>query len=219
MLLRLIAIAFLGGFLFFVAWHFWFLRSNRRRAAEILNWVKHAFDGHGEAASVRWVRASQFYISMYFPPSLFVRSSLLVKLRPRENPVRWLLSRIRCEPECLTFEADLDHAPGFDLEVHNHTWYGRTRRRFPGRSYNWVMEQAGPYVLSTRNDWQREITNMMNALMASRECECMSVCFRRSSPHFSVTVPLEAFAPDAQIQLEIFDVLRELATGASAARF
>jgi len=219
MLLRLVAIVSLAGLLFLVVWYFWFIRSNRRRAEEILHWVNRAFDGHGEAATVQWIGASRFFISMHAPPSLFIRTSLMVKLRPRENPIAWFLSRIRHEQECLTFQADLDSAPCFNLEVHNHTWYGRTRRRFPGRSQNWVMEQAGPYVLTTRNDWQRDITTMMNALLASRECECLSVCFRRSSPHLSVTVPVAALSPDEQVQLGIFDVLRELATGALAVRF
>jgi hypothetical protein len=81
------------------------------------------------------------------------------------------------------------------------------------------LEQSGPFVLTTRNEWQREITTMMNALVASRECDCSSVSFRRSSPHFSVTVPLNTIAPESQAQCEIFDVLRELAAGASTARF
>lgn len=219
MLLRLIAIDSLAALLLVAAWYLWFLRYNRRRAAEILNWVEHAFHGHGAAGSVRWAGASRFFIFMRFPPALFQRASLAVQLFPRETPVSWLMSRVRRRRETLTFQADLDNPPGFDLEVHNHRWYGRTRRRFPAKSPNWILEQAGPFVLTTRSDWPHEVTNLMNALLASRECDCLTVCFRRSSPHFSVTVPLDTFAPDAQGQLEVFEVLRELAAGASATRF
>ncbi|MGA3210271.1 MAG: hypothetical protein ABSD20_03135, partial [Terriglobales bacterium] len=181
--MRLIAIDCLAGLLFVAGWYFWFSRYNRRRASEILNWVERAFHGHGASGSVRWTGASRFFIFMHFPPTLFQRASLAVRLFPREAPISWLLSRLRHERETLTFQADLDTAPGFELEVQNHRWYGRTRRRFPPKEQNWIMEQAGPYVLTTRNDWQREITNMMNALLASRECDCLTVCFRRSSPH------------------------------------
>ena len=43
-------------------------------------------------------------------------------------------------------------------------------------------------VLTTRNDWQREITAMMSALVASRDCDFLTVNFRKASPHFSATV-------------------------------
>jgi hypothetical protein len=143
---------------------------------------------------------------------------LTVQLFPRQWPLSWLLRRARREKETITFQADLDSAPCFDLEVHNHRWYGPKRPR-SGKLRLWKMQPAKPFVLTTRNEWQREVTTMMNALVASRECDCSSVCIRRSSPHFSVTVPLETLAPEARSQAAIFDVLRELAIGASTARF
>ncbi len=219
MLLRLIAIDVLAGVSLVVAWYFWFLRYNRRKAVEVLQWVERAFRGHGHVASVHWAAASRFHVQMRLSGNLFRHVSLVVQLFPREVPFAWVLSRIRRQQETLTFQADLDCGPSFNLEVHNHRWYGRTRRRFPNKNQNWVLEQAGPFVLTTRNDWQREITTMMGALVASRECDCLTVSFRRTSPHFSVTVPLESIAPESQTQSEIFDVLRELAAGASAARF
>ena len=60
---------------------------------------------------------------------------------------------------------------------------------------------------------------MMTALVASRDCDFHSVSFRRASPHFSATVPLESISPDSQCEAEIFEVLRELAACASASRF
>jgi hypothetical protein len=219
MLVRLIAIDVLAGVLLAVAWYFWFAHYNRRKAVEVLHWVERAFGGHGEVASVHWATASRFRVQMRLVPTVFHHASLLVQFFPRELPFSWLVSRTRRQRETLTFEADLDGPPSFNLEVHNHRWYGRTRRRLPAKSQNWTLEQAGPFVLTTRNDWQREITTMMSALVASRECDCSTVCFRRSSPHFSVTVPLETISPESQTQSEIFDVLRELAAGASTARF
>ncbi len=73
--------------------------------------------------------------------------------------------------------------------------------------------------MTTRNEWQHNITGMMRALIVSRDCDVLTVCFRRSSPHFSVTVPLETLAPESQARPDILDMLRELAAGAASARF
>jgi hypothetical protein len=219
MLLRLAGIGVVAGFLCVLAWYFWFRRCNRRKAAEVLRWVEFAFHGHGRVVSVHWQRASSFRMRLRLSTVVFRRAVLFVRLLPRENPILWLLGRIRGQQETVTFQADLESQPNFDLEVHNRRWYGRTERRSQPDTRDWILQPVGPFVLTTRNDWQREITNMMSALVASRECDCSTVCFRRSSPHFSVTVPLEAMAPESQTQAEIFDVLRELAAGASTARF
>ena len=209
----------LGAVLFVTAWYIWSVCRNRRRATEVLQWIRLAFQGHGETGSVEWMSSSCFQVHMVLFPGVFHNGLLVVQLLPRQTPVSWLLNRARHRAETLTFQADLDVAPGFNLEVHNHRWYGRTRRRFPGKSSNWTLEQAGPFVMTTRNDWQREVTTMMNALVASRECDCSSVSFRRSSPHFAVTTPLETISPDSETQAEVFNVFRELAGGASTTRF
>jgi hypothetical protein len=219
MLLRGVVVGILASCLLAVAWYLFFLRYNRRRALEVLHWIGRVFGGHGRVAKVCWESASRFQVQMELAASVFRQPSLLVELFPRQQPLAWLIRRFRHRAETLTFQADLDSAPSFDLEVQNHRWYGRTRRRLPAKSQGWILQQVGPFVLTTRNEWQREITTMLNALVASRECDCSNVSFRRSSPHFSVTVPLNTIAPESQAQSEIFDVLRELAAGASTARF
>ena len=184
---------------------------------QLLQWVRGAFAGHAQIMGVRWIGASRFHIRMRVASPLFRQSAVLVQLRPREFPLAWAASRLRRQRETLTFEADLDCAPSFNLEVHNHRWCGRSRRELPARRL--AVEQCGPFVLTTRNDWQREITHMMTALVASRECDFLSVCFRRSSPHFSATVALTSLAPETECENEIFEVLRELAECASATSF
>ena len=219
MLVRIVIIDVLAGAILLLAWYFWFLRYNRRKAVEVLRWIERAFHGHGQVAKVQWLAASRFLVQLRLSPAVFHHAALAVRLSPRELPLRWLLSRLRKQQETLTFQADLDCPPSFNLEVHNHRWYGRTRRRFPPQVQGWTLEQAGPFVLTTRHDWQRDITSMMGALVASRDCDCLMVCFRRTSPHFSATVPLDTIAPESAAQAEIFDVLRELAAGAASARF
>jgi hypothetical protein len=81
------------------------------------------------------------------------------------------------------------------------------------------MERLAPILITSRSDSHRDIANMMNALGTSRECDFLNVSFRRSSPHFSATVPLNTLAPEGQSGTAIFDALRELAAGASASRF
>lgn len=219
MLARLIAIDLVAGAALLAFWYFWFLRYSRRKSAQVAQWIGAAFREHGRVAGLTWKRASCFQVQLQLTSSLFRHSCIVVQLFPRELPFNWLLCVMTKQQETLTFEADLDCPPSFNLEVHNHRWCGRTRRKLPAHHENWTLEHTGPYVLTTRNEWQREIMNMMNGLMASRECDCLMVCFRRTSPHFSVTVPLKSLAPQNQGDLDIFNVLRELAAGASASRF
>jgi hypothetical protein len=199
-------------------WYLWFARANRRRAAEVLQWMRNAFTGHAQILNVRWTGASRFHVRMRVGSQLFRHSSVMVQLTPREFPFSWLASRWKKHQETLTFEADLDCAPLFNLEVHNHRWCGRTRREV-SRRQQFAIEQCAPFMLTTRHDWQREITNMMTALVASRECNVLSVTFRRTSPHFTAMVPLTSLSPQSDCEMEIFEVLRELAECAGATSF
>jgi hypothetical protein len=216
---HIVAVGIGVGVFLLIGWYWWFRRYNRRRATEVVGWIERTFHGHGQIAGVEWDSASRFSVKLHLLPSLFRHVSLLVQFLPRQSPIHWLLSRIKKHPETVMFQADLDGAPSFNLEVHNHRWYGRTRRRLSSKTQDWTLEQVGPFVMTTRNEWQHDITGMMRALVASRECDVLTVCFRRRSPHFSVTVPLETLAPESGTQSDIFDVLRELAAGAASARF
>jgi hypothetical protein len=219
MLVPFIVIDVVAGAVFVLAWYCFFSRYNRRKSCEILRWIERASRGHGEITDVLWAGRSRFHVHLNLTPSIFRRASLTVQPYPREQPLLWLAWRFRKQQETLTFSADLDCAPCFNLEVQNHRWLGRTRRHFPLDSQHGGIEHAGPFVLTTRNDWQRDITAMMGALVASRQCDCLTVSIRRCSPHFSVTVPLATISPGSDTKSEIFDVLRELAAGATSARF
>jgi hypothetical protein len=201
-------------------WYLWFRRSNHRRGLRIQRWIEAAFTGHGHIVSAQWTAASRFHLRLRLSSNLFQRACVMVQLLPRELPLHWLCARLRKKQETVTFEADLDCAPAFNLEVNNHRWCGRTHKKVavnPGGAM--MIDHCGPFVLTTRNDWQREITTMMTALVASRDCDFLAVSFRRTTPHFSATVPLESLSPEAQTEADLFDVLRELAAGASTSRF
>ncbi len=212
------AIDAIAGVAIVVLWYLWFRRHNRRKSIHVLQRIKTAFAGHAQIIGVRWAGASRFSVRLKVLSTLFQHASVLVELYPRELPLNWLWSRLRKRKETLTFEADLECPPAFNLEVHNHRWCGRTRT-FPKDHRRIAVDTCGPFVLTTRNDWQREITTMMTALVASRDCDFLTVSFRRTSPHFTATVPLDSLSPESQCEAEIFNVLRELASCASASRF
>lgn len=197
------------------AWYLFSVRRNRQRSLRIVQAVKTAFAGEGQVTGFRWQAPSRFLVRLRLTPNLFRRAVVVVQMAPREMPLAWVWSWFRKRPETLTFEADLDCPPSFNLEVHNHRWTGRTRR-FPKKKV-YAFERSGPFVLTTRNDWQRDIMSMMTALVASRQCDFLTVTFRRTSPHFSATVALESFAQTPSS--EVATVLRELAHTASAASF
>jgi len=197
-------------------WYGVTLRYNRRRGRKVLRWIETAFAGHGKVVGVHWMAASRFHAQLRLSHHVFQNASVIVQLTPM--PLNWLTARLRNQPETLTFEADLDFPPDFNLEVRNHRWLGRTQRCFPRNISTWHTETMAPFMITTRNDWQVELSSMMDALVASRERDVLSVSFHRSSPHFSASIPLETISPSAA-NSGVFDVLRELAGRASASRF
>ncbi|HWR13994.1 MAG TPA: hypothetical protein VN577_04145 [Terriglobales bacterium] len=209
----------LAGLILVTGWYIAFSRYNRRQAAEVLLWIKTAFSGHAQIVGVHWSSASQFQVRLRLAPNIFQHSLIVVKLLPREFALHWLVSKLRNRQELATFEADLDIPPAFNLEVHNQRWCGRTRRSTKIDPEHSSIETIGPFVITTRQEWERDITSMINALVASRDSDFLSVSFRRNSPHLSATVPLRCLAPQSAMGNNVFNVLRELADCAGASRF
>jgi hypothetical protein len=199
-------------------WYLGFLRYNRKKAQRLLHWMCTASGREGMVACVRWVSPSCFHLRLQFSAEDFREAHIKVQLLPREMPVSWLLSRWRGRQEALTFEADLTCPPAFNLEVRNYRWRKRGARQI-GEAENLVLVRTGPVVLTTRGDWQQDLTNMMHGLLASRDCNFERVEFRRRSPHFSATLPLKCLDLDGEGAAQLFEALHELATGASAAMF
>ncbi len=214
-----VAICIVAGATAVVAWYLFFLRSNRRQAGRVVEWIQAALAGKGQVVAVRWLGSSIFHVALRLSASLFQHPALMVRLIPRQNPFQWLRQWRRGEPATVTFEADLDSPPGFNLQVQQHRWSGQTSRRLsPGRE-GWEFEQVTPLILTSSRTWQREVASMMNALLSCREREVLSLGFRRTSPHFSATIALECISPEGRAGSNVFDTLKELAAGASASRF
>jgi hypothetical protein len=199
-------------------WYLAFLRYNRKRAQQLLHWICTACGREGQVIYVRWITASRFHVRLQLPPEDFRDAHIKVQLQPREMPLNWVVSRLRGCQEALIFEADLTYPPAFNLEVHNYRWRKRPVQQIRQAGAT-VLVRTGPVVLTTRGDWQQDLTNMMNGLLASRDCNFERVEFRRESPHFSATLPLNSLDLSCDRPTQLLEALRELATGASAAMF
>ncbi len=199
-------------------WYLGFLGYNRKKAQKLWRWIAAASGDEERVAYVRWANVSCFYLKLQFPAEDFREARMKVQLLPREMPLNWLLSRLRGQQEALTFEADLNCAPAFNLEVRNYRWRKRSSSRV-GRRDSLVAVRTGPVVLTTRGDWQQDLCHMMDGLLASRDCNFEHVEFRRRSPHFSATVQLRTLDLASDCAGQLFEALHKLATGASAAMF
>lgn len=215
---RLVLIDGLAGFLtaglLLGIWYVWFAHYNRRRGVLTLKRIQAACVGKGSVFEPRWRNSSLLQASLHLPSRWFEDAKLTVRLVPRPIPFRWLLSHWRHQKETVTFEADLDHHPGFQLVVLHHRWAGSSNGS-SSRSRTWEVTRPAPVVLTTRQEWSQELSPLVGALMSSREKNFLSVKFRPESPHFSATVELEVLA-DQKTATSLIATLRELASGASA---
>ncbi|MBZ5722983.1 MAG: hypothetical protein LAO03_21805 [Acidobacteriia bacterium] len=214
---RLILIDALAAVAVLAIWYYWLARYNRRKGAATLRWVESACSGRGGIVEARWLDRCRLQARLGFDSHWFENARVTVRLRPRPMPVEWLLSYWRKQRETVTFEADLDCAPGFHLEVVRHRWLTQKHTHIARRSKNWAVLRPGPVVLTTRTRWTQELTPVVNALMTSPGHNLISVRFRPTSPHLAATVALDALS-DEHAAASFLGVVRDLAAGASAHR-
>lgn len=214
-----VGLAILGTAAFSAAWYWLALRHNRRRALQVLKWIESALAGQGHATGIRWIAHSRFKVPLRLRSGVFHRAWMLVDLIPCEMPLPWLLSKTTGRKDVLTFQADLDLPPSFSLQVHNFRWMARSGRSSPSKRTSWNFEHRGPFVITTRRDWQKEISSAMASLAKDENREFMDVNFQRCSPHFSVTLPLESIAPDSPTRACVIETMRELAGSSSTSLF
>lgn len=212
------AIGLAAGVSAALAWYLFFRRYNRRQGDQVAAWIQAALAGTGQVVAVRWLGPALFQVALRLDTSLFRQPALLVRLVPRQMPLRWLRQWWRGEPATITWQADLDIPPSFDLQVGRHRWSGRSRRSWVPHRTRWTFQPVTPLILTSRRSWQREVTAMMQALLSSGEREVLSLGFRRTSPHFSAVIPLACLSPEGRAGANVFDLLRELAAEASASR-
>lgn len=207
------------GAILVATWYWGCLRMNRRRSTRILYWIDQALAGSGRISGIEWLSASRFLVRLRLQDSCFRCPAVIVRLAPRELPFHWLMNRLRKTEDTATFEANLPLAPTFNMDVHTQHWRTGARPDKMPKSGRWTTETIGPFVITNRRDWQRDVVCAMDTMTQSRGYQFVNVSFRKTSPHFSATLPLEVLRPRVDAQPPIFDVLKELATGSSSARF
>lgn len=200
--------------MFILLWYSWFVRYNRRRAVNVLQWVQAACLGKGRLADLEWqASSSRVKATLHLSSRWFDEARLTIKLLPRPRPVQWALSRWHEQQETLTFEADMGFPPGFHLDIVRHRWSGQTGGKSAMRK--WTVTRPGPVVLTTKDDWPVELTPVVNALATWRDKDFVSVRFKRTSPHFTATVALENLS-DQKSAVSLLGLFRELAASSSA---
>ena len=212
---RLVLIDALGAAVLLAVWFFYFTRYNHRKGALALRWVESACSNRGRLLDARWLGVALLQARFGFVSHWFDNARITVRLRPRPIPFKWFISIWQRQKETLTFEADLDCAPSFRLDVFRHRWLSQRHSKVASDSRDWSVSRPGPVVLTTRTRWTQELSPVVNTLMTTRGHNLLSVRFRSESPHIAATVPLAALS-DEQAAAGFLSVLRELAAGASA---
>lgn len=200
----------------FAAWYYAWAAATHRRAVQILRQLELALAGEGHIIDLEWLSASSFVTRLRLGSQLFRDANLRVEMAPRELPWRWWRFVRSHREESFTFSADLESAPGLDLEVVNQRWYGKPRQRKLLEERDWDLASCGSFVLSSRKEWSREIASMANALLVTRHQEVRQVSFSNTSPNFIAVFDLSSLPQLAEQRPSVLDCLRELGRQASA---
>lgn len=192
------------------AWHWWFLRVNRRCASHIVRWLEAAVAEHGQISAIEWSSPSQFRARLRLSGCGFRQPSLVARLAPRQMPFKWAMWLWHRRQETLTFEANLTCQPRLSVEIGRTRWTGLTRR-WMRNTNDWPTHTFASLFISTQPEWEPEISNRMSAVVSARELEFLAVSFRPRPPHFSVTFSLAETLQHPSAEPAIFDSLRELA--------
>jgi hypothetical protein len=198
-------------------WYFCWARYNRYRAGKALRFMEAACAGKGRLVESHWSSFSRMHARLRFAPHWFENARITIRLLPRPVPLQWLYQVLTKQRETLTFEADLDAAPGFQLDLLRQRWVTHKQIRTSASTQNWSINRPGPVILTTRSEWVHDLTPVVNTVMTSKGHSLLTVRFSRESPHISAAVDLEKVS-DEQAASEFLSTMRELASCASMYR-
>jgi hypothetical protein len=120
-----ITIFLAGAALATYAWRFWSSHSNKGRAVQILYWIEQFLCGHGHVTGIKWVSKQEFEVPLRLVSNVFKGASVRVKIAQASVPWR---KPEHAETETVTFHADLDYRPSFNVELNNMRWFARSRK-------------------------------------------------------------------------------------------
>jgi hypothetical protein len=92
-------------------------------------------------------------------------------------------------------------------------WFARSSKIVPDDA--WAFESTEPVVLTTRLDWQKEITGAMQSLLSCDERENLDLKFQQKSPHFTATLSMTDVDLRQHPSCGIFEVLCSVSASAS----
>ena len=200
--------------LYFCADH-WKTRMRRQRATTIIRRLEEALAGRGHVINFHWLAETEFEAALRFASSSFKRSSIRVEFSDSTLPlVPWSL-RAREEREKLVFRSDLEAAPRFRLNVLNQRWTAQSGKLKCLDASQWNYEPVMPVIFTTASDWSPELAATV-VTSRSNQQQFQDVQFRKSSPHFSASMPLHIFS-EGENHMEFFTALRDLAAEVSTA--
>jgi hypothetical protein len=109
-ILLIVAIAVLGSFALGTTW-------NVRKGDHVMKWIRGGLPVIGERTTYRWLGSSvvELKIAKAKPP--FRNTETLVVFEPRDILLLWGWSRWRGRRDMLIFRAQLQSAPGYEVEV------------------------------------------------------------------------------------------------------
>jgi hypothetical protein len=187
----------------------------RNRIFLLLRWIDASLIGNGHITGVRWLSAHEVDVPVRLRSSLFRHSRFHVRLA-RHPLLECFLNRFRsCPQVAVSFRTNLDSMPNFAIEMQTMRWFARSRKKLNTASAGWSFQTAEPLVLTTKLDWQREITSAFQALLASNRREGVTLTFQRHTPHFSATFQMEESELDSEPCNQLLQVLVSVAEGAS----
>jgi hypothetical protein len=193
----------------------WRSRNRRQRATKIIRRLEEALAGRGHVISFHWLAETQFEAALRFASSSFKRSSIRVEFCDSALPLNPWLWRKREESEKLIFRSDLEAAPRFRLNVLNQRWTAQSGKIKCLDAAQWNYEPVMPVIFTTACDWSPELAATV-VTSRSNQQQFQDVQFRKSSPHFSASMPLHIFS-EGENHLDFFTGLRDLASEVSTA--
>lgn len=189
--------------------HYWLQRRVQQRALQVLRWIENSLGSQGHVTGMRWVNPSQFEVPLRLLNHVFQRARIQVNIHPPALPFR------DRSTESITFHADLDLRPNFSMTFKNLRWFARSRKDLSTDAPGWQVSNFSPVVLTTRLDWEQEVTNALQSVLHCEHRENVDVVFRRTSPNFSATLPLAAISPGSSEYIDLLSVMRDMAEGVS----
>jgi hypothetical protein len=137
-ILLIVAIAVLGSFALGTTW-------NVRKGNQVMKWIRDGLPLIGERSTYRWLGSSVVELKIAKAKSPFRNSETLVVFEPRDILLFWGWARWRGRRDMLIFRAQLESAPGYEIEVFDpNAWTTHNTERDVAKK-NWTKLDLAPH--------------------------------------------------------------------------